>query len=164
MDVFPSDLCLGLPPLRGIEHQIDLLPGATLSDKLAYRCNPIEAKELQRQVEQWLIGDTLEKALVLILSSFTYPNKDETMRMYVDSRAINNIIIKYRYHIPRLDDMLDELLGSRVFSRINLRSGYHHIRMRDGDEWKATIKTKQDLYEWLLMHLVCLMPLVPSWD
>ncbi|XP_019085452.1 PREDICTED: uncharacterized protein LOC109126390 [Camelina sativa] len=143
-DIFPEELPHGLPPLRGIDHQIDLLPSAQLPNRPAYRVNPEEAKELERQVadlmKQGYLRESLSPCAVPVL---LVPKKDGTWRMCVDCRAVNNITIKYRHHIPRLDDMLDELSGSTIFSKIFLKSGYHQVRMKEGDEWKTAFKTKQ---------------------
>ena len=125
-DVFPEEVPPGLPPKRGIEHQIDLVPGAPLPNHAPYHTNPEKTKEIQRQVQELInkgyVKESLSPCVVPVL---LVPKKDGSWRMCVDCRAINNITIRYKNPIPRLDDMLDELSGAIIITKIDLRSGYH---------------------------------------
>jgi hypothetical protein len=153
-DVFPDELPLGLPPLRGIENRIDLIPGAPLLNKAPYRVNPDETKEIQWQVQHLLDNGYVRESLSpCAISIILVPKKDGSYHMYSYCRPISAITVQYRHPIPRLDNMLDELSGAIIFSKIDLKIGYYQIRMQEGDEWKTAFKTKVGLYEWLVMPM-----------
>ncbi|KAL3575157.1 hypothetical protein D5086_023258 [Populus alba] len=121
-DVFPDELPKGLPPIRGMSIKLIWCRELSLPNRLAYRCNPEEAKEIQRQD-----GELLEKGYVreslspCSVPTLLVPKKDGTMRMCMDSCAINKITVKYRFSIPRLDDLLDELHGAVLFSKVDFQ-------------------------------------------
>jgi hypothetical protein len=152
VDIVVDKLPHSLPPIRTIRHHIELIPGDSLPNKASYRLTPRENEEVKNQVrellDKGLVRESLNPCEVLIILS---PKKDGGWRMCTDSRAINKITIIYIFPLTRMDDLMDNLSGESYFSKIDLKSGYHQIWMREGDEWKTTFKTNEGLFEWLFM-------------
>ncbi|GJW26804.1 putative reverse transcriptase domain-containing protein [Tanacetum coccineum] len=136
-EVFPEDL-LDIPPARQVEFQIDLVPGTTPIARAPYRLAPSEMKELAEQLQE-----LSDKGFIRPSSSpwgapvLFVKKKDGSFRMCIDYRELNKLMVKNRYPLPRIDDLFDQLQGSSVYSKIDLQSGYHQLRVREEDILKT---------------------------
>ncbi|GKA78236.1 putative reverse transcriptase domain-containing protein [Tanacetum coccineum] len=150
-EVFPDDLP-GLPPSRQVEFKIDLVPGAAPVARAPYRLAPSEMKELSEQLKE-----LLEKGFIRPSSSpwgapvLFVKKKDGSFRMCIDYRELNKLTVKNRYPLPRIDDLFDQLQGSSVYSKIDLRSGYHQLRVREEDIPITAFRTRYGHYEFQVM-------------
>ncbi|GJT36395.1 putative reverse transcriptase domain-containing protein [Tanacetum coccineum] len=150
-EVFPDDLS-GLPPVREIEFRIDLIPGASPVVKSPYRLAPSEMLELSNQLKE-----LQEKGFIRPSHSpwgapvLFVKKKDGSMRMCIDYRELNKLTIKNRYPLPRIDDLFDQLQGACCFSKIDLRSGYHQLRVREEDIPKTAFRTRYGHFEFTVM-------------
>ncbi|GJU97214.1 putative reverse transcriptase domain-containing protein [Tanacetum coccineum] len=131
LEVFPKNLP-DLPPIRQVEFQIDLIPGAAPVARAPYRLAPSEMQELSNQLQE-------------------LADRDESFRMCIDYRELNKLTVKNRYPLPRIDDLFDQLQGSSTYSKIDLRSGYHQLRVRDEDIPKTAFRTRYRHYEFQVM-------------
>ncbi|GJR22328.1 putative reverse transcriptase domain-containing protein, partial [Tanacetum coccineum] len=150
-EVFPDDLT-GLPPVREIEFRIDLIPGALPVVKSPYRLAPSEMQELSNQLKE-----LQEKGFIRPSHSpwgapvLFVKKKDGALRMCIDYRELNKLTIKNRYPLPRIDDLFDQLQGACCFSKIDLRSGYHQLRVREEDIPKTAFRTRYGHFEFTVM-------------
>ncbi|GJW33759.1 putative reverse transcriptase domain-containing protein [Tanacetum coccineum] len=150
-EVFPDDFP-GLPPPRQVEFRIDLVPGAAPVARAPYRLAPSELKELSDQLKE-----LLEKGFIRPSSSpwgapvLFVKKKDGSFRMCIDYRELNKLTVKNRYPLPRIDDLFDQLQGSSVYSKIDLRSGYHQLRIREEDIPITAFQTRYGHYEFQVM-------------
>jgi hypothetical protein len=150
-DVFSEELP-GMPPNRAIEFSIELLPGTAPISKIAYRMDGKDLNELKKQIEE-----LQEKGFIRPSSSpwgapvLFVNKKDGSRRMCVDYRSLNKVTIKNNYPLPRIEDLFDQMRGATVFSKIDLRSGYHQLKIRTEDIPKTAFTTRYGLYEFLVM-------------
>jgi hypothetical protein len=150
-DVFPDELP-GMPPNREIEFAIELQPGTAPISKRPYRMPPAELAELKKQLQE-----LLDKGFIRPSTSpwgcptLFVKKKDESLRLCVDYHPLNVVTIKNKYMLPRIDVLFDQLVGAKVFSKIDLHSGYHQIKIRANDIPKTTFSTRYGLYEYLVM-------------
>ncbi|MCO5596934.1 hypothetical protein L7F22_051005 [Adiantum nelumboides] len=154
VDCFSASYLSQLPPERPEDHAIDLVPGNSPQNRPPYKVSAAQQKEIMSQIEE-----LLEKGLIQPNSSpFCSPvllvqNNNGSWRMCIDYRALNKNTIKNRFPIPRIDDILDKLEGAAMFSRIDLKIGYHQIRIRSADVHKTAFRTTFGLYKFLVMPL-----------
>ncbi|KAL0549222.1 hypothetical protein IC582_013703 [Cucumis melo] len=150
-DVFPEEL-LGLPPHREVEFAIELEPDTVPISRAPYRMAPAELKELKVQLQEFLDNGFIRPSVspwgapVLFVKK-----KDGSMRLCIDYRELNKVTVKNRYPLPRIDDLFDQLQGATVFSKIDLRSGYHQLRIKDGDVPKTAFRSRYGHYEFIVM-------------
>jgi transposase InsO family protein len=150
-DVF-ADLPAGLPPEREVDHRIELVPGSAPASRPMGRMSPKELDELKTQLQELSEMGFIQPSK----SPFGAPvlfvkKKDGSMRLCVDYRALNSITIKNRYPLPRIDELFDRLQGAKVFSKIDLRSGYHQIRIHPNDVSKTAFRTRYGHFEFLVL-------------
>ena len=151
LDVFPKELCW-VPPDQEVEFGLNLLPGTAPVSIAPYRMAPKELVELKAQIQELLDRGFIRPSVspwgapVLFVKK-----KDGTMRMCIDYRQLNKLTIKNKYPLPRIDDLFDQLRGASVFSKIDLRSGYHQLRVKEADIHKTAFRTRYGHYEFLVM-------------
>jgi hypothetical protein len=149
--VFPDDLP-GMPPERAIEFKIELQPGTAPIAKAPYKMSPVELNELKIQLQGLLDKGYIRPSISPWgCSALFVKKKDKEMHLCVDYRPLNAVTIKNKYPLPHIDILFDQLAGAQVFSKIDLRSGYHQIKIRAKDIPKMAFTMRYGLYEYLVM-------------
>jgi Reverse transcriptase (RNA-dependent DNA polymerase)/RNase H-like domain found in reverse transcriptase/Integrase zinc binding domain/Chromo (CHRromatin Organisation MOdifier) domain/gag-polyprotein putative aspartyl protease/Integrase core domain len=139
----------GLPPERNVCHTIPLVPGAKPPHRRMYRLSPAELEEVKRQVADLLAKGLIEPSSSPYGAPILFVQKaDGSLRMVFDYRQLNKITVRDRYPIPRIEDLYDSLLGARVFSSLDLQSGYHQIRIADEDVPKTSFVTPMGSFQF----------------
>ena len=150
-DVFPKELP-GLPPHREIEFSIDVVPGANQASITPYKMAPLKLKELKLQLQELLEKGFIRPSVLPWGAPMLFvEKKDGTLRLCIDYRQLNKLTVKNKYPLPRTNDLFDQLKGTSIFSKIDLRFGYHHLRIKDADVHKTAFRTRYGHYEFLVM-------------